>query len=161
MPENLILAIDPGTTQSGYVLWDGTAIAAYGKIDNCELFQLAISSVSLVLIEMVQCMGQSIGSEVLETCVLIGRLTQYFESLGLPVVRVFRGTVKHWHAPVLHAGDKHVRQSLISKYGAKGTKKSPGVTYGLSGTDIWAAFALAAFWTETEAAGIAKIGGLL
>jgi hypothetical protein len=43
----------------------------------------------------------------------------------------------------------NVRQALLDKYGAPGTKKAPGLTYGIS-SHVWAAFALATYYTENN-----------
>ena len=40
------------------------------------------------------------------------------------------------------AKDGNVRQALIDRIGAQGTKKKPGPTYGVS-KDVWAALAVA------------------
>jgi hypothetical protein len=44
-----------------------------------------------------------------------------------------------------------VRQAIFDRFGAKGTKKKPGLLYGVV-KDIMAAFALAVYVTDSQTA---------
>lgn len=151
-----VLAIDPGTHESAFVAWSSNIprIEHAGIKPNAELLsmlgfnEMAGSSVfDVTAIEMVACYGMAVGKEVFETCVWIGR----FHERMLPYPRlVYRRDVKMHHCQSARAKDANVRQSLIDKYGAPGTKKSPGLTYGLK-SHLWQAFAIATFISETSA----------
>jgi hypothetical protein len=96
-------------------------------------------------IEMIASYGMAVGREVFETCVWIGRFMQQFH---LQAQLVFRRDIKLHHCQSVRAKDTNIRQALIDKYGAPGTKKNPGLTYGIT-SHLWAAFALATFVSET------------
>lgn len=148
-----ILAIDPGTTKSGYVLWNpiNNIFIDKGKKDNDVLLtQLYLSPADIVLIENVSCYGQVVGNTIIETILWAGRFYQYFyakmgknispEELHL----ITRKDVKKHHRA---KNDKNIRDVLIMKYGKPGTKDKQGITYGLA-NDMWAAFALATYYSE-------------
>lgn len=143
LPERrTILAIDPGTTQSGFVLWDGSVLDK-GVIDNqMILFRLrnpGENPPEIIAIEMIASYGMAVGKEVFETCVWIGR---FVERSTAPAHLLFRRDIKIHLCGTAKAKDGNIRQSLIDKHGAPGTKKSPGKTYGISG-HLWAALAVA------------------
>jgi len=147
----MILAIDPGTEQSAVVQWWG------GKIDGAAIMpNLAVlawlrtdhdQSHSL-WIERISSYGMPVGREVLETCEWVGRFAEAFQH-GRGVHLVYRRDIKLHHCGTCQAKDANVRQALIDKNGKPGTKKAPGITYGLH-DDLWSAFAIATYATETN-----------
>lgn len=141
MPGTLF-AIDPGTTQSGWVVMRDGAVAASGVSDNGELLQaLQSSDADRLAIEMIASYGMAVGREVFETCVWIGRFTQAWrepESVRL----VYRQQVKLHLCGSLRAKDANIRQALLDKLGPAGTKKAPGPTYGVR-SHAWAALGVA------------------
>lgn len=150
-----IIAVDPGTTHSAVVAWDGEKVrAVQNAIPNAEiktfLMTLEYSANELqpsVFIEMVACYGMPVGREIFETVLFIGRLQEWLENRGQYVKLVYRSEVKMHHCHTNRAKDGNVRQALIDKYGKPGTKKAPGVTYGIS-KHAWSAFAIATMITE-------------
>ena len=144
-----ILAIDPGTTKSAYLIWDGETIHAKGIADNYALRTMLKSRdlmpYDAVAIEMVACYGMRVGAEVFETCVWIGR---FQESVGdVPIQKVYRAQVKK-HLKCGSGKDKHVRAALIKRFGEVGTKKKPGKLFGIS-SHLWAALGVAVYATES------------
>lgn len=148
---NFVLAIDPGTYASAWVLYNPEAdnpIVAHGKHDNLHLLKEVFfecdfdSVVDEVAIEMVQSFGMSVGQSVFETCVWIGRFVQFFFSHAIPTTYVYRKDVKMHLCHNMRAKDGNIRQALMDRIGPQGNKKSPGPTYGLSG-DEWSALAVA------------------
>jgi hypothetical protein len=137
-----ILAIDPGTTHTAYVLFDGDIIFRKGILPNEEMREL-LGGGSLyyhkAAIEMIASYGMAVGREVLETCVWIGR---FIENIKTPYRLVYRKDVKLHLCNSLRAKDGNIRQALIDKYGLPGTKKNQGKLYGVS-THLWAALAVA------------------
>lgn len=137
-----ILAIDPGPTESGIVLWDnGVQIA---KVENNEQLRFELQTfakyrIDLCAIEMIACYGMPVGKETFETCVWIGR---FIECCMVKPHLVYRRDIKHHLCNSAKAKDANIRQALIDKHGAPGTKKAPGVTYGITG-HLWAALAVA------------------
>ena len=136
-----IFAIDPGTTESAYVIWDGVTISEKGKVSNTTM--LSIIGIHErhchVVCEMIACYGLAVGAEVFETCVWIGR---YLEKLQGNMDRMKRLECKMHLCHSARANDSNIRQALIDRFGAPGKKSAPGLTFGLSG-DMWAAFAVA------------------
>lgn len=135
-----ILAIDPGTSQSGFVLWDGSVLD-HGIIDNQMIRFKLLEGIApdVVAIEMIASYGMAVGREVFETCVWIGR---FVECSPVLAHLLFRRDIKIHLCGTTKAKDGNIRQALIDKHGAPGTKKSPGKTYGISG-HLWAALAVA------------------
>jgi hypothetical protein len=147
----IIAAIDPGNVNSALVCWDGNAVLFKALWPNAEIFNWLANddgACSTLLIEQVSCYGMPVGATILETVFWIGRF--YTAGAGFAErQRVTRQTIKGHHCRSMQARDSNVRQVLIDKYGAPGTKREPGTTYGLK-ADLWAAFALATYWAETD-----------
>jgi hypothetical protein len=138
----LTLAIDPGTTQSGVVLFRGDRVLEAGVHDNHAVLDLIRNSEADVLaVEMIASYGMAVGREVFETCVWVGRFQQAWRSPE-SVRKVYRKDVKLHLCGSPRAKDANIRQALIDLLGAPGTKKAPGATYGVS-SHAWAALAVA------------------
>jgi len=145
-----ILAIDPGNVQSAFVLWDGEKIIHFAKVENEYLkSQLFCSNeeYDICAIEMVASYGMSVGQTIFDTCVWVGRFYENAHNVNL----VFRKDVKMHLCGQTRAKDSNIIQALKDRFGEKGTKKNPGLTYGLS-KDVWQAFALAVYFYDTQAA---------
>lgn len=144
-----ILAIDPGTTESAYVSWCDNKLAAAEVLPNEAMLNYLTCATPLwevMAIEMVASYGMAVGKEVFETCVWIGR---FFERCTPDPSLIYRREVKLHHCGSPRAKDANVRQALIDKYGAPGTKRNPGLTYGLK-SHLWQAFAIATYVSETS-----------
>lgn len=142
-----ILAIDPGTTESGWVLLGEDGLPDdFGKSDNRILLDMvADSPADQFVFEMVASYGMAVGAEVFRTCVWIGR---FMEAAQVEMDSlVFRKDVKLHLCGQTRAKDANVRQALIDRFGpgkdkAIGKKASPGPLYGMK-ADVWQALALA------------------
>jgi hypothetical protein len=158
-----ILAIDPGNTESGYTVIDSTTYKpiAFGKKENHTLREMItsgqFSNVDHVSIEMIKSYGMPVGATVFETCVWIGRYLELLLDLFVDVDLVYRGDVKQHHCHNSGAKDSNVIQALIDRFASgvrnrgKGTKAAPGWFYGFK-ADIWQAYALAIYTTDTMGA---------
>lgn len=150
-----VLAIDPGTNESAFLWW------GQGRISDAAIVQndVLLSNIrrlpdgeyrdTIVAIEMIACYGMPVGKEVFETCLLIGRMCESLERNSYPFRLVYRREIKLHHCMNARAKDSNIRQALIDKYGVPGTKKNPGPTYGMK-SDLWSAFAIATYITETD-----------
>jgi len=143
-----IVAIDPGTTDSAFVVWNGTVIDS-GFVPNIVLrhfFSARLSFVqsNQIAIEMIASYGMPVGKETFETCLWIGR---FMELSRVAPSLVYRKDVKIHLCGTMKAKDGNIRQALIDKHGAPGTKKQPGRLYGISG-HLWAALAVADYASE-------------
>lgn len=141
----MILAIDPGTTESGWVLLDGHHIVQSGVDANGDILRALQNGIwpmaETLAIEMVASYGMAVGREVFETCVWIGRFQQAWREPE-DVRLVYRRDVKLHLCGSAKAKDPNIRQALLDLLGPQGTKKSPGPTYGVK-SHAWAALALA------------------
>ena len=147
-----VLAIDPGPSQSAYVIWSGQSVRFAAIVPNLDLISGHFTSTADVCaIEMIASYGMAVGKEVFETCCWIGRFHQvWWDSHGAedPLL-ILRRDVKLHHCHSARATDANVRTALIDKYGPQGTKKAQGPTYGLK-SHLWSAFAIATFVSETN-----------
>lgn len=137
-----ILAIDPGTEQSGWCLFDGERVANSGVDENKSLLALiACKPAAALAIEMVASYGMPVGRETFETVRWIGRFQQAWHSPE-EVRLVYRRDVKLYLCGSMKAKDANVRQALIDKLGPVGTKANPGPLYGVK-SHAWSALAVA------------------
>lgn len=146
----MIVAIDPGTTESAVVVWDGTAVEKHFKTINSEVLRFLPQTNGVLCVEMVAHYGTGMpaGKEVFETCVWIGRFVQCW--LGCypsgDYRLIYRRQVKMHLCNSMRAKDSNTRQSIVDRFGGKdkaiGRKASPGPLYGISG-DEWQALAVA------------------
>lgn len=149
----ILLAIDPGTDQSGWAEYDTEKrrVLDCGVMDNPEMLRSieAPSRVDHVAIEMIASYGMAVGREVFETCVWIGRFVQAYRDPDA-VKLVYRRDVKLHLCGSPKAKDPNIRQALLDMFprtgGGKtpqiGTKAMPGPLYGVS-SHAWAALAVA------------------
>lgn len=147
-----LLAIDPGTTHSGWAFFRNGRPYESGVSINAEIIDMLRGSVDPVAIEMIASYGMAVGKEVFETCVWIGRFVQV---AGPDRVRlVYRKDVKMHLCGNARAKDANIRQALIDKWGGKaeaiGNVKKPGPLYGVK-SHAWAALAVAVTAAETRA----------
>ena len=157
----IVLAIDPGNTESALVLYDADArvVLGHAKHDNeTALVDLRSRTAELrdahLAIEMIASYGMAVGAEVFETCVWIGRFVQAW--WPRPWTKVYRREVKAEVCGDSRAKDANIRQALIDRFGpgkerAIGTKRSPGPLYGIS-ADQWSALAVAVTFAAQRAA---------
>lgn len=141
-----VLALDPGTNQSGWCIYQNGIVSDSGVEDNHALLRLLkIVTPDDLAIEMVACYGMAVGKEVFETCLWVGRFMEAFEGR---VSLVYRRDVKLHLCGTARAKDANVRQALLDKVGPQGTKAAPGPTYGVK-SHAWAALAVAVTFSET------------
>lgn len=137
-----ILAIDPGTAESGFVVYSYGKVLESGVESNDEMLgRIYRKEFDDLAIEMIASYGMAVGREVFETCVWIGRFKQQFvkpEAVRL----IYRKDVKMHLCGTPRAKDPNVRQALLDLIGPSGTKKAPGPTYGIK-SHAWPALAVA------------------
>ena len=147
-----ILALDPGTTETGFVKYAGGRITDSGVARNDVLLAglklgtmlgttIPASDGVVLAIEMIASYGMPVGREVFETCVWIGRFQQAWHDPD-GVRLVYRQTVKLHLCGSPRAKDPNVRQARLDRLGPQGTKKEPGPTYGVR-SHAWAALGVA------------------
>ena len=150
-----MLAIDPGNTESAYVLFDpvNRRIERHATVANAAMLDVIANTAEALpaatcAIEMIASYGMAVGAEIFETVFWIGRFAErWHAATGLEAERVFRRTVKLHLCGTSAAKDPNVRQALIDAFGpgkdlAIGKSKTPGPLFGIAG-DEWAALAVA------------------
>lgn len=156
----IVLSIDPGNVLSGFTFVDMATRRPLrvGKVENETAMMRVLTdpcewpaAPDRVAIEMVASYGMTVGHEVFETCVWIGRFVQLcHEWVGAVPELVFRREVKLHHCANPRATDANVRQALVDRFalgqrnGGKGTKAEPGWFYGFK-ADIWQSYALGVY----------------
>lgn len=133
-----LLAIDPGTEQSGFVVMDGFKVVDKGVVSNDALLSRCrlSAAIDLLVIEKVESFGMAVGETTFETVFWTGR---FAEAFGIEnTYRIGRKEVKmHLCGKTVGVGDSAIRQRLIDMYGpeksvAIGRKATPGPLYGVT-----------------------------
>lgn len=147
-----ILAIDPGTTHSGWVLLRNGNPWNSGVMENHEVIDmLRGTTIVPVAIERFEARGMKLGDESIITILWTGR---FIEAAGMDRVRlVRRSAIKTHVCGTQRATDANIRAALIDRWGGKaeavGTVKKPGPLYGVK-SHAWAALAVAVTALETK-----------
>jgi hypothetical protein len=155
-----ILAIDPGTEESAWVLYrpDLHAVPAKGIEPNERVLDFLRADRSgadaLLAVEMVQSFGMPVGAEVFETVLWTGR---FVEAWGGPWTKVYRKDVKLHLCRTTRAKDANVRQAILDRFprtgGGKtpqiGVKADPGPLYGCK-SHLWSALGVALTAAHSE-----------
>lgn len=151
-----ILAIDPGSTHSAWLLLVDGRPERWAKEPNADLRDMLrwepgvmlAARADLVVIEKVESYGMAVGAEVFETVFWSGRFAEAAGSL--PVARLGRKAVKLALCGTTRAKDANVWQALLDRFGgtsAVGRKSQPGPLYGIH-SDCRAALAVAVAWAD-------------
>ena len=142
----MLLAIDPGTIESAYVILDDELKPIeFKKTGNQDVLDMIYATVGDMwidhfAIEMVASYGMAVGKEVFETCVWAGRFVEAAKHIP-KMNRIYRKEEKSNLCGSMKAKDSNIRQALIDRFGPVGAKKNPGWFYGVS-KDVWAAVAV-------------------
>lgn len=148
----VILGIDPGTTESAYVLWDAGMERVIGRSieSNAGLAKLLRGTdlydrrSLLLAIEMIASYGMPVGAETFETCLWIGRFLEAHHDDETATL-IYRRDVKLHLCNSARAKDGNVRQAIIDRFGGKekaiGKKAAPGPLYGIT-SHCWPALAV-------------------
>lgn len=166
MIRSRILALDPGTTQTGWVLVDDDgAVLAHGLTANDELLaalrdrritdHVALTA-ELAVLEFMSPRGMPTSEHEFDALWWLGRFTEALERATVRIERVSREEVKFVllgkHG--VPQPDARIRLLLIDRYAAGGgkvaaigTKAHPGPLYGVK-ADEWAALAVACAWRD-------------
>lgn len=135
----MIVAIDPGTTQSAYVLMDEEYKIYRAEIlPNAEMLDYLkglTPHLHKVVIEMIKSYGARVGQETFETCVWIGKFSLYEDT-----VYIDRRQVKKNLCPKMKSNDAIIRQTLTNRFGDGLRKK---LKY-----DLWQAYAVGVTYVD-------------
>lgn len=151
----ILLAIDPGDKESGYVFMESETYKPirFGKEENSSvLLMLQLSAYDELVIERIASYGMAVGRNVFETCEWIGRFTQ--AATVFPEY-VYRREEKINICGNPAANDANIRMALIDRFAehdfkrGKGTKKNPDFFYGFK-ADVWQAFAVGVTYLDKK-----------
>lgn len=149
----MIFAVDPGQTESGWVLFNKQRVVNSGYWFNDRVLAfIKTGDFDVLALETITSYGMPVGREIFDTCIWIGRFIQYCNDCHnkIEVKLVPRRDVKTWLCGTPTAKDSNVRAALLEIFPGTGggavpqvgTRGEPGPLYGVSG-DIWQALALA------------------
>lgn len=149
---SFVLAIDPGTTESGYtalkIAPDGEyELAGYGKVSNSEMSELVdgyayTSDNAVLVVEKIQSYGAIVGESTFETVLWSGRFIERWLRVHEFYYRIPRKDCVKCVTGSGNGKDADVFRCLKQRFGEPGTKKEPGFLYGMT-NDARAAFAVA------------------
>lgn len=148
-----LLALDPGTTHTGWVrvrpvpgetFYPGALVLDSGVSINAEIIDMIRGHVGPVAIERIVSYGMAVGSETFETVEWIGR---FWQAAGADRTRLIpRKEVGKHVCNDGRAKDPNIRQGLINLWGGKaeaiGNAKKPGPLYAVK-SHAWAALGVA------------------
>lgn len=139
----MIFGLDPGTTQTGWVLYRAGTVVDSGVHDNHDVLRWvqAGQDAETLAIEMMYAAGMPAGNDQFRTLVWIGRFVQAWRDPD-GVQLIDRRNVKLHLCGSARAKDPNIRQALIDLLGPQGIKAKPGPTYGVK-SHAWAALAVA------------------
>jgi hypothetical protein len=156
---SVILAIDPGSEQSAWLILHGAEVRNFDLAPNALVLAglrgRFLAGADVVVIEQIESYGMPVGREVFETVRWAGR----FEEAAAPrrVVYLPRRAVKLHLCNSPRATDASLRAALIDRFGgvggkraAVGVKAAPGPLYGVH-ADVRQALAVAVTWQDQEA----------
>ena len=153
MQETLVYGVDPGTTKTGWVAWNGKQVVKCGISSNEEFLEMLKNSGNgtaiPMYVEMVACYGMPVGKETFETVAWIGRFIEVWDILEFPWHLCYRIKIKSHHCHSARAKDANISQAIRDKYGKTGTIKNPGPLFGVK-SHIWSALAVATYAVETN-----------
>lgn len=150
----LVIAIDPGPEESAYVMWDGCRVKMHANVGNSMLLSHLekrrhdedYRNVACA-IEQVRGFGILASDGLFDTCQWTGRFLQAFGDDRTALIPR-KMVSKHVCGTSGISHDKFIREALIKRLGPPGTKKAPGMLYGIAG-HLWAALAVAVTYWDT------------
>lgn len=158
-----LLAVDPGSQESGFVEYDprAHAILEHGTIDNEQLLircyrRRALCGQHHLALEMVDVFGMA-GRTVFATCVWIGRFIEAWGAKDFTTLT--RHDVKMHLCNTKRSDDSMVRAALIERWGGEGaaignkgkgkTRTPKGQLFGIA-SHAWSALGVAVTWSDAQ-----------
>lgn len=159
-----LLAIDPGTFQSAWLIYDTDGKVLSRGIESNEETLRKIrfwaarypsqedEQPDHIVIEDIEGFGMPVGRETFRTVLHSGRFIEAWQhgDSSIPFYLLTRRQVKLHLCNTNRAKDANVRQCVLDRFGGKdaiGVKAHQGPLYGIT-ADLWSAVALAVTWSE-------------
>ena len=166
-----LLALDPGSTQSGLVEYDyrTNSVLHHRVVDNEAILQLiylghGVQKFDYLALEMIASYGMSVGKTVFETCIWIGRFIQQWGGKNYTLIP--RHDIKMHLCHTKNSSNANVREALIDRWGgpavaignekvsiecagkkAKLGRTAKGPLFGVASHE-WSALAVAVTWQD-------------
>lgn len=139
----MIVAVDPGSYESAFVLMDGLRIVNKAKVANERLLEALgqpgfRTDDDVLVIEVIDISYSFSGKEVFGTVFWSGRFAQAW---GGRFHKLNRASIKAHLTGRATAKDGDVIKALTNRFGVKGTRDAPGYFYGFN-RDVWQAYAV-------------------
>jgi len=152
-----IFAVDPGPEKSAYVVWDREQVRGHNILDNYAMRDLISKYkkacvIDVFAVEMIASYGMAVGRETFETCLWIGRFLECLKD-DTAYTLCYRRDIKLHLCGSARAKDTNVWAALTDRFGQPGTKKSPGLLYGVKSHER-AALAVAVYAYDTIYGGV-------
>ena len=153
-----ILAIDAGTTESGYVIMrtEPFQLLKVGKIPNDDLLNIVkTEDYEKLIYEEFQSFGMPVGESTITSITWNGRYIQSAKDRWKDTIPIYRKDEKMTLCGSMKANDGNIRQALIDRYArfdfknGKGTKPNQDTFYGVS-KDVWQAIAVGVTYWEIQ-----------
>lgn len=149
-----ITGVDPGPDSMNVVVYDW-------RNERVEYVGYEIPTDflanSMVVVEKIMCYGMPVSTSIFKTVFNAGyRTALWSETVNRGILclvsrpwiaYVARKDVKMHFCNSMRAKDGNIRAALIDRFGEPGTKKSPGILYGIK-KDWWAALAVAVYASD-------------
>jgi hypothetical protein len=129
-----VLGIDPGPSESAWVVWDGGKIWGHHALPNADMAEVLREEVKygpqFLAIERPQAYGGRCPPVLLDTAIQAGMLMASWPD---PTTRLWitYGEVSQHHTGRRGNPESAVRAALIERIGPVGTKAKPGPLWGL------------------------------
>lgn len=158
----IVCGIDPGPEDATWVIWDGEDVTFVFEGSNGALY---FSDVHLFAIEDFVTY-RPLDRNGRETIKNIGAIRYWIKTHSKDIIEIPRADVLRYFTGGTKGGDVALRAAIYDRFGgsrqaAIGTKKNPGPLYGLSGSHMLAALAVAIMAYETIGGGNNQPKGIL
>jgi hypothetical protein len=152
----MLLALDPGTRATGYVVMTRDRVQDAGHLPNPQVLAMVRDHAGPIACETIEARGMPLGQDTLTTNVWIGRYWQAADERSLWFTGLKPSEVNVCLCGSTRASDASVRRALIDRFGpevvdAVGTRRAPGPLYRVKGHagHGWAALAVGIAWLDT------------
>lgn len=160
----IIFSIDQGDEYSGYTIFDpdNKNLMAFDKVTNADLRIILLDYIlnfvllkeeykdTVFVIEEIKNFGMPMAQTTINSVFWGGRFCELIKiHCKNEVILVPRKTAVTGLCKVAKAKDGNVSRRLRDLFGEKGTKKNPGMLYGMK-SDCWSALGLAVYVAEQK-----------
>ena len=151
----MLLAIDPGTRESAWVLMDDELRPVEYAIEDNERVLNLVGTMQYksLAVEWVTNYGANVGADVFQTVYWIGRFCERAMERGIIPLRIARRDVKKNLKLPMKAKDGDVMRALIKRFGGRKSKDNPNGFFPPDksgwGTHLWQAYAVGATFADS------------